>query len=79
MSEIQFDMEQQIMECWHVVSDIKTLSEEVIEGDYSKDQITNVLLGIEHLYDIRFNKLFRTFETFLAEYYRLEKLQENSK
>jgi hypothetical protein len=72
-------MEQQIMECWHVVSDIKTLSEEVIEGDYSKDQITNVLLGIEHLYDIRFNKLFRTFEKFLEEYYRLEKLQENNK
>ena len=62
-----YDLEQQIMECWHITDDIKILSEEVIEGDLSKDQISNVLLGLEQLYILRFNKLFRTYEQLLSE------------
>ena len=62
-----YDLEQQIMECWHITDDIKILSEEVIEGDFSKDQISNVLIGLEQLYILRFNKLFRTYEQLLAE------------
>ena len=66
----QFDLEQQIMDCQRVTDDIKILTEEVIEGEYTKDQITNVLIGLEQLYNARFNKLFRTFETHLQEYYQ---------
>jgi hypothetical protein len=62
-----YDLEQQIMECWHITDDIKIVSEEIIEGDLSKDQISNVLLGLEQLYILRFNKLFRTYEQLLAE------------
>jgi hypothetical protein len=62
-----YDLEQQIMECWHITDDIKIVSEEIIEGDLSKDQISNVLLGLEQLYVLRFNKLFRTYEQLLAE------------
>jgi hypothetical protein len=62
-----YDLEQQIMECWHITDDIKILCEEIIEGDLSKDQISNVMLGLEQLYAIRFNKLFRTYEQLLAE------------
>jgi len=68
-----YDLEQQIMECWHITDDIKILSEEVIEGDLSKDQITNVLIGLEQLYALRFNKLFRTYEKHLGDYYNLTK------
>jgi hypothetical protein len=65
----RFDFEQQIMSCWHVTTDIKDLSEEVLEGDMSKDQITNVLIGMEQMYEIRFNKLFRQFEQLVREYH----------
>ena len=68
-----YDLEQQIMECWHITDDVKILSEEVIEGDLSKDQITNVLIGLEQLYAIKFNKLFRTYEKHLGDYYNLTK------
>ena len=64
----RLEFEQQIMSCWNVTSDIKDLSEEVLEGDLSKDQITNVLIGIEHLYNIRFEKLFRQFEQLIREH-----------
>lgn len=64
---IRFDLEQQIMDCWRVTDDMKILSEEIIEGDFSKDQITNVLIGLEQLYSIRFDKMFRTFEQYIKE------------
>jgi hypothetical protein len=50
------------MDCWHILEDIKTLSENVCEGDLTKDQITNVLLGMEELYQLRFEKTYRIFE-----------------
>lgn len=67
---IQFDLEQDIMSCWNLTSDLDTLFEEVVEGELTKDQISNVLLGLSQLYEIKFNKCFRTFETFLKTYYK---------
>jgi hypothetical protein len=55
------------MECWRITDDISILTEETLEGDLTKDKIVNVLTGLEQLYAIRFNKLFRTYEQLLAE------------
>jgi len=63
----RFDFEQQIMSCWNVTTDLKDLTEEVIEGNLTKDQISNVLMGLEQLYQIRFDKLFRMFEQGIRE------------
>jgi hypothetical protein len=62
-----YDLEQQIMECWRITDDISMLTEETLEGDLTKDKIINVLTGLEQLYAIRFNKLFRTYEQLVAE------------
>jgi hypothetical protein len=71
----RFEFEQQIMSCWNVTTDLK-----VLEGDLSKDQITNVLIGIEQLYNIRFEKLFRQFEQLVREHAQtLDKLPEVDK
>jgi hypothetical protein len=56
------DLEQQIMACWNVTSDIYTLCEGVLESDMTTDQIANTLLGMKQLYELRFDKMFRTFE-----------------
>ena len=74
----QFDFEQQIMNCWNVTTDLKDLNEGVLESSLSKDQIANVLIGIEQLYNIRFEKLFRMFEQFNRERYEMLKQQTNS-
>ena len=63
----RFDFEQQIMNCWNVTSDLKDLNEALLESDLTKDQISNILTGIEQLYQIRFDKLFRQFETLVRE------------
>lgn len=64
----RFDFETQIMNCWHVTTDLKDLNEEVLEGNLSKDQISTALMGIEQMYEIRFQKLFRQFEQLIREH-----------
>ena len=58
----RFDLEQKIMDCWHIIDDIKILTEYTLEGNLTKDQISNALLGMEGIYQMKFDKLFRTFE-----------------
>lgn len=63
----RFDFEQQIMDCWHIVDDVKILCESVLEKDLEKDQIANVLLGLEQLYQLKFEKMFLTFENLIKD------------
>jgi len=63
----RFDLEQQIMACWNVTSDIETLFEGVIESDMTTDQIVNILLGMKQLYELKFDKLFNTFEQLIKD------------
>jgi hypothetical protein len=71
------DLEQEIMKAWHVVDDIDLLLENVMETDMSTDDITNVLLGLEGVYSMRFQKLFNTFEEVCKEFRAMRKQNEN--
>lgn len=61
----QFDLEQSIMECWNVTSDIDMILE--CYDELSEDSLLNLLIGMKEMYQLRFDKLFRTFEEMLAE------------
>lgn len=66
----RFDFEQQIMECWNVTSDIRIVSEYLLDAPLEpnrEDKIANMLIGIEALYEAKFNKLFQQFEALIAE------------
>ena len=56
----RFDLEQKIMEAWHIVDDLK-LAYSRIEG-MDEDQIYGTLHGLEIFADMRFNSLWDTFE-----------------
>jgi hypothetical protein len=62
----RFDFEREILNCWHVVDDIKHLNEMVMDRDASTDNITNVLLGLHVLYNDRFTQLMDVFETLIS-------------
>lgn len=62
----RFDLEQELMECWQITADIKTLTEAVCDGLVNTDEITNILIGLEQLYNIKFSKTFATFEKLIA-------------
>jgi len=63
----RFELDQDILKCWHVVDDIDQLLEMIIGRDASKDNIANVLAGLSVLYKDRFLQLMGNFEEFIAK------------
>jgi hypothetical protein len=69
-----FDLEQEILSCWHVTDDINVLFENVMDREnMSMDEISNYLLGLKTIYDLKFQKCFNTFEK-VTEERRIENL-----
>jgi len=63
----RFDLEQQIMKCWNVTDDIDLLYRTYYNSDtMSKDEVANYLIGIEAIYNARFEELFNTFTALIA-------------
>lgn len=58
----RFDLEQQLLDAWKVTDDIQLAYELSMEGN-DPDQLANLLLGLKTLYDIKFSKLWDTFES----------------
>ena len=59
--KIEWDFEQDMMNCWHVVDDIKQLAAMVTDRNASTDNIAKVLLGLQVLYNDRFTQLMDGF------------------
>lgn len=75
----RFDLEQQIMECWNVTTDIKRVTEYLLDAPLEpnrEDKIANMLLGMEALYEVKFDRCFRTFEKLLKEIKDKKELEE---
>lgn len=63
MSKLQL-LEEQILDCWNITSDIATLAgSEVLSSDSAK----KVLDGMKILYDIKFDVLFTTLSSLVRE------------
>jgi len=75
MSNLQFDLEQRIMQCWNVVDDLDVLFVTVCENNppLTNDQIANTMLGMKQLYDMKFYALMSTFEKYLKEQHEKRK------
>lgn len=61
----RFEFEQQIMDCWNVTKDVKTVYKYLLHAPLEtgrEDKIANMLMGIEALYEAKFEELFRQFE-----------------
>jgi len=62
----RFVLEQDIMECWGVVDDIKVLTGNPgLMNDAQR--MDNALNAVSVLYQLKFEKLFDTFETLVHE------------
>ena len=58
----RFDLEQLILKNWEIVTEIKHLRELISDGKPTQDQVENYLLGLETIYEVKFNKLWDCFE-----------------
>lgn len=63
----RFDLEQEIMKCWNVVDDIDTLYETLGDRHLTQDEVLNALLGMKTMYQMKFDKMFRVFESMIHE------------
>lgn len=63
----QFDLEQQIMQCWSVCEDIEALRQYRDTTTMTEDQLDNYLLGLHTIYQVKFEKLFSVFEHTLRQ------------
>lgn len=68
MSSKMQDLEQEIMNCWNVVDDIKSYLKAEHLND---DRVMNFLIGMEELYQVKFENLWNVYERALDEYYEM--------
>lgn len=62
MERDRFDLEQSLNACWNTKEDLDLIYEEALEGDSSKEDLANALLGLIKLHDMRCERAFRIFE-----------------
>jgi len=70
----RFDLEDDIMKCWNVTEDLDIVLERVLDGPKFKDmppeladKIANLLIGMKELYEMRFERLWETFESMIKD------------
>jgi hypothetical protein len=75
----QFDLEYQIMQCWGIIDDIKVVYTTHLDGErpLTEDELANIFIGMEYLYNIKFSNLMSTFEKLLKEIHE-SKVHDNS-
>lgn len=54
MNKDRFTLEQNIMNCWNVVDDIKSLNKKYSNNGMTEDEVQNYLLGLETIYQVKF-------------------------
>jgi len=61
------DLEPMIMDCWSVCNDLETVFKQVGDGDRdpTPDELMNTLMGMQQLYQWKFDQLFFKYEAIL--------------
>ena len=61
------DLEPMIMDCWSVCNDLQTLFKQVGNSDreLTPDELINILLGMDELYQMKFDQLFNMYQELL--------------
>jgi len=66
-----FDFEQDMMECWNIIQDIHRLRVQKDNVTMSEDDIDNYLLGLETIYEVKFQQLQTQFEKLAKDYHTM--------
>ena len=60
----RFDLEQEILNCWNIIDDIKLVTENKMVTHEDLNEYMNALTT---MYNVKFNKLFDTFSILIEE------------
>ena len=74
MKRDRFNLEDDIMKCWNVTEDIDMIMERMLDSPTFEgmpaelsDKTANLLIGLKELYNLRFERLWETFEYMLKD------------
>jgi len=61
------DLEPMIMDCWSVCNDLETGFRQIGDGerDPTPDELMNALMGMQQVYQWKFEQLFNKYEELL--------------
>jgi hypothetical protein len=64
-----YDLEQPIMECWSVCNDLETVFRQIGDGERepTQDELMNALMGMQQVYQWKFEQLFFKYEQMLKD------------
>ena len=64
-----YELEPMIMDCWHVCDDLKVVFRQIGDGERepTQDELMNALMGVEKLYQWKFEQLFNKYEDLLRD------------
>lgn len=66
----RFDLEEEIIKCWHITDDIDTVCNMIEMTDLEprdRDKLLNVLIGIRTLYDHKFSQTMETMSSLIVQ------------
>jgi hypothetical protein len=75
MSMTAFDLEQDILKCWNVTTDLGEILDDVEAGQMEIHEAVQALRAYQQVYELRFEKCFRRFEQFNREVWELRQSQ----
>ena len=64
-----YDLEPMIMDCWQVCNDLEVVFRQIGDGERepTPDELMNTLMGMQQLYQWKFEQLFFKYEQVIAE------------
>ena len=66
-NKTRFDLEQEILGCWHITDDIGVMLNAMENPEFDEDERMNFLIGLRTIYNAKFEQLFATFEGLISE------------
>jgi hypothetical protein len=59
-----YELEPHIMDCWSVCNDLESVFKQIGDGERepTQDEMMNALMGMQQLYQWKFEQLFDKFE-----------------
>lgn len=62
----RFDLEQQMLACWQITDDLEVIYDNIMGDDsLTKNDIADLLLGLQKLYTMKFQKQSLVFDELL--------------
>ena len=63
LTETNFELEQDILKCWNITDDVREIVADFESGQMSQDNLILALKAYADVYDNRFNRTWRRYET----------------